>query len=119
MDINLTAIARSFRVYAIPTTLIATSLIMLWLLGPGSEPSPRSIEMMLQGVREKLRWFALLVLVAGVLGAIYSTWELHQWRQGKLSGGCHNCGGSTMHRSGRYGPYSICKMCGSKREGHH
>ncbi|MNR69357.1 hypothetical protein D3C85_1945410 [compost metagenome] len=44
---------------------------------------------------------------------------LYLWETGKLEGGCYSCGGPVSHKDGRYGPYSKCLICGSKREGWH
>lgn len=59
------------------------------------------------------------IAVAGLLWMAWRVWLLWRWENGDLGGSCHNCAGTMSHHTGRYGDYSKCRMCGSKREGHH
>lgn len=117
MDINITAIERLVRLFAIPA-----AWAILPLIGYAILPDPGNSSPVLAGMAQVFQPVGnvmLLVSLAGVAWIARRFWLLWKWESGDLDGGCYNCAGPMQHKDGRYGPYSVCMMCGSKREGHH
>ncbi|MCY1544850.1 hypothetical protein D9M68_807580 [compost metagenome] len=118
MDINITAIERNLRLYGLPAFLILIGLIGVILIDPSSAPT----NPMLQAIApiKKMAFYGAAGLGSfGALWALRMAWLEYRWSRGELDGGCHNCGGPMRHLDGRYGAYSKCLMCGSKRKGWH
>jgi len=117
MDINITAIERLARLFAVP---LATTILPL--IGYAILPDPGNSSPVLAGMAQVFHPVGKVLLLASLPGATWIAWRfwlLWKWESGDLDGGCYNCAGSMQHKDGRYGPYSVCMMCGSKREGHH
>lgn len=118
MNINITAIERYFRLFALPVFLMLIGLSGMMLF---SVPAPASnhASALLSNVGQILfPASAALTLVASIWTA-WNCWLLFRWERGDLEGGCNRCGGVMSHKDGRYGAYSVCKMCSGKREGWH
>lgn len=117
MNIDITAIERWGRQLILPVFGFVVGMIIM--VGVGRMQMATG---MLAGVAEVARmlfpWTVALPAVA-LLWAAHRVWQLWRWENGDLIGGCLSCGGPMSHMDGRYGPYSRCRMCGSKREGHH
>lgn len=117
MDINITAIERLARLFALPAAATLLPLIIFAVL-PDTDSSSQLLAE-LAALIHYIRGGLLLACLAGLAWAAKRCWTLWKWERGDLDGGCYNCAGPMHHKDGRYGPYSICLMCGSKREGHH
>lgn len=117
MDINLTAIARNLRLYGPPGAITAGGLLGTLLINPHPVgPAP----LMILAPLAKGMFIASLVAMAA--GSLWLAWRAvleWRWERGTLDGGCLNCGFVMRHLDGRYGAYSKCMRCGSKREGWH
>ena len=117
MDINITAIERLARLFAVP---LATTIIPL--IGYAILPDPGNSSPLLAGMAQVFQPVGKVLLLASLPGAAWVAWRcglVWKWESGDLDGGCYNCAGPMQHKDGRYGPYSVCLMCGSKREGCH
>jgi len=117
MDINITAIERLVRLFAQPA-----ALMIIPLIGYAFLPDPSSVSPVLAGMAQVFKPVGGVLLVASLAGSGWMARRrglLWKWESGDLDGGCDNCAGPMHHKDGRYGPYSVCMMCGSKREGHH
>lgn len=117
MDINITAIERLVRLFRQPAALMICPLIGYTFL-----PDAESLPPVLAGMAQVFHAIGGVLLLASLVGVAWSAkrcWTLWKWESGDFDGGCYNCAGPMQHKDGRYGPYSVCMMCGSKREGHH
>lgn len=117
MDINITAIERLIRLFTQPVALTIFPLI-----GYAFLPAPGNSSPVLAGIAQVFHSIGGVLLLASLIGVAWGAkrcWMLWKWESGDLDGGCYNCAGPMQHKDGRYGPYSVCIMCGSKREGHH
>ncbi|MGP3789798.1 hypothetical protein [Pseudomonas sp. B392_1p] len=117
MEINLTAIERNFRLFAGPALVTLVPTIILVTFGEVSQTNPYMV-----GLAAVLRPVFLGLAAIALMGVIWFSWRLwliYRWEKGDLNGGCNNCAFVVKHRSGRYGNYSECLNCGSKREGWH
>ncbi|MCM2317827.1 MAG: hypothetical protein NDI93_00680 [Pseudomonas sp.] len=109
------------RLFSLPLWVAFSGLIVGVLLSSAGQAATESATLAEVG---KLFWqVGWLIALAGVVAALgISLWRwglLYLWETGKLEGGCYGCGGPVSHKDGRYGPYSKCLICGSKREGWH
>ncbi len=118
MDINVTAIERNLRLYALPGALAVLGLIGVLLIDPSATSTDPNLKMVAP-VKRVIFCGAASVAGFGLLWALYNAWLEHRWQQGDLIGGCDHCAGPMRHLNGRYSAYSKCLMCGSKRKGHH
>jgi hypothetical protein len=117
MDINVTAIERNIRLFAGPVGLCVLGSVVILAAGQWAPTSP-----VLSGLKAISEMASLVGAVAAASGCLWGGWRLwllYQWENGLVDGCCYNCGGPMKHLSGRYGDYSKCLMCGSKRQGHH
>ena len=119
MDINITAIERLIRHLSVPVGMIALGIFLAVTFGQEETPGGSPVSVMLGGFWYALRWPAMGLVIFGASFGLWRLWQLYRWESGEVDGGCLNCGGPMSHKDGRYGPYSICRMCGSKREGWH
>lgn len=118
MNIDITAIERYFRLFALPVFLMLIGFIGMVLFS-GPAPAGGLASALLANVgRIFFPASAALTLVASIWTA-WNCWQLFRWERGDLQGGCNRCSGVMSHKDGRYGTYSVCKMCGGKREGWH
>lgn len=115
MDINITAIERNLRFYGAPAALTIFGLIGTLLIDPN--PSGPVPVMILAPLAKGVFLACAAATAAGALWLGYRAVLEWRWQRGALDGGCLNCGGPMRHLDGRYGSYSKCMMCGSKREG--
>lgn len=109
------------RLFGLPIFLGVGSLAVGLFLSMAGQSAAESAILAEVGT---LFWQAgRLIALAGVAAALglslWRWWLLYLWESGKLEGGCFNCGGPMSHKDGRYGAYSKCQICGSKREGWH
>ncbi|UIP85001.1 hypothetical protein [Pseudomonas phenolilytica] len=114
MEINVTAVERSVRLFALPTALMLLGLALLAFTGGAMD----TLSPTLETVIVPARWF--LAGLSG-LGALWFAWRLvllYRWENG-ADGGCHRCGGFVRHLEGRWGDYSKCMMCGGTKSGHY
>ncbi len=74
---------------------------------------------MLSAIWKPFMWLFIALEAVAASWVALTVWKLWRWESGGLEGGCVECGGIVRHRNGRYGPYSVCRMCGSKRSGWH
>jgi len=114
---DITVIERLVRLFAQPV-----ALTLFPLVGYAFLPNPGSSSLVLAGIAPVFHSIGGVLLLASLTGAAWVAWRLWllwKWESGDLDGGCYHCAGPMRHKEGRYGPYSICMMCGSKREGHH
>lgn len=118
VDINITAIERNLRLYALPGAMVVIGVVGSLLVDPNPAHTGTVVDMLEPAKRYVSLAFALVAL-AGALWGGYRAWLEWRWEQGMSSGGCLNCGGDMQQFEGRYGNYSKCLMCGSKRKGHH
>ncbi|WP_141124109.1 hypothetical protein [Pseudomonas marincola] len=119
MDINITAIERSIQLFAGPVIVIFGVMVAMWALSSGANSESKMVANIARGIWDMARWPLLAACVGGVVWFLWRAWQLYRWETGALDGGCMNCAGTMSHRSGKHGDYSVCNMCGSKREGHH
>lgn len=118
VDINITAIERNLRLYALPVAMMMIGVTASLLLDPVPARAGAPFGMLAPVMRYASLGFALLGL-AGALWGGYRAWLEWRWGQGLSEGGCLRCGGDMQHLDGRYGSYSKCLMCGAKRKGHY
>lgn len=118
MNINVTAIERNIRLYALPGLLTLIGIGTMLLIDP-SAASVRPFDQMIAPLKRGVFWVAVMLAVGGIVWSLYRAWLEFRWIRGELLGGCDNCGGPLRHLDGRYGAYSKCLMCGSKRKGWH
>ncbi len=112
MEINVTAIERWVRQLGVPVAASLLGLVLVWAAEVLSGmPAVRGLV-----TREVLLGVGLIPL-AGMIWAAWRVWQMYRWEVGELQGDCQECGGVLSHRTGKYGPYSQCRMCGKKREG--
>lgn len=109
---------RAFRLYARPILLIFIGLIGMGFVALTPD-SAGVFDQMLLPIKRTVFYGALAVSCGGFLWFCWNAYLEYRWARGELDGGCHNCGGPMRHLSGRWGSYSKCRMCGSKREGWH
>lgn len=115
----MTALARSFRLFAAPAALILFSFSVSLAIGSYTPDTNPIWDSMMQSIGPVLTWVSLTGLIAGGAWYGFNLWQLYRWERGNLEGGCDRCGGSVRHLNGRYGAYSKCKMCGGTRSGWH
>jgi len=118
VEINVTAVERAVRLFALPTALMLLGLILLAFTGGAMDTLSPMLRPTLEAVIVPARWF-----LAGLScwGALWFAWRLllmYRWENG-ADGGCHRCGGFVRHLEGRWGDYSKCMMCGGTKSGHH
>jgi len=114
---DITAIERLIRLFVAPAALAICPMIGIAVL-----PNPAKLSPMLAGMAQifvSMNLILALVSSAGLAWVVWRCWILWKWESGQRDGGCYSCAGPMHHKNGRYGPYSVCLMCGSKREGHH
>lgn len=119
MDINITEILKYLRLFGRPTVLTLAGLIGMALLANHAESTGGIAASVLAGVSRIFFPICAAIVLAGIAWLCWRLWLLYRWERGELNGGCHNCGGPVSHKDGRYGDYSVCIMCGSKRKGWH
>lgn len=118
MDINVTAIERNIRLYALPGLLTLIGISAVLLIDPAAA-STSPVDQIVAPLKRGIFWVAVGFIMAGIVWGLYRAWLEFRWMQGELLGDCDNCGGPLRHLDGRYGAYSKCLMCGSKRKGWH
>ena len=116
---NITLIERMLRLFAIPCFLVLSSMLGMAMLKGAAIPSNGHLSAIGSSLWEVLRWPLLGVFAWGLLWFLWNAWRLYRWESGEADGGCNRCGGPMSQMDGRYGPYSKCLICGSKREGWH
>lgn len=118
MDINLTAAARNYRLFAKPALITTIGVVGALLIVPDGPPTTQ-VEMLLARFQE---WvflgFSAMALI-GSAWAIYRGWLEWRWERGELDGDCKCCAGPVENRTGRWGDYCRCMICGSTQKGHH
>jgi len=68
-----------------------------------------------QALGTKLVWIAVVPFAIGVLSFIQRLQLLYWWHSG-ASQGCDNCGGPQDEKTGRFGPYRKCFLCGRTKK---
>lgn len=116
---NITMIERMLRLFAAPSALVLVSMLAMSMLHGEPGASTDLLSSLTSHLWEMLRWPLLATFAWGILWFFLNAWRLYRWESGEADGGCINCGGPMSHKDGRYGPYSKCLICGSKREGWH
>lgn len=116
MEINVTAIERNLRLYAVPASISLAGLVAMVLVDPGKQ-SATGMAALAVPIKQVLFLAAAATTLAGALWFGYRAWLELRWQRGAIRG-CDNCGGAMQHFTGRYGDYSKCLMCGVKRKGH-
>ena len=119
LNINFTALSRNLRLFAAPALLLAASLILSLCAASYTTGTSPVLDMLMHTFGRLLSWAALACFAVGGAWYGYNLWQLYRWERGDLIGGCAHCAGPMSHLSGRFGAYSKCKMCGSKRSGWH
>ncbi|MFJ5295623.1 hypothetical protein ACIQAL_03725 [Pseudomonas sp. NPDC088368] len=118
MNVDLTAIQRNVRLFALPISLITVGLIGM-LICAGHDDQTTPLAAMMTTVLQVAFWAALTLAAIGASWLARNTWLLWRWESGELVGSCTTCGGVMQHRNGRWSQYSRCNMCGSTRQGWH
>ena len=116
MDINITAIERSLRLYSAPGFLTLLGIVGLILIDPSGQ-GVSGVGVLAIPVKRFAFAAAGLIGIGGALWLGYRGWQEWRWERGELDGDCRECGGVVRHLTGRYGSYSKCMMCGAKRRG--
>lgn len=119
MEVNITALARNFRLFAAPVSLVLISFFVSLTIGSYTSGSNPILDAMMRTIGPALAWGSLAGLIAGGGWYGFNLWQLHRWENGNLEGGCDRCSGPVRHLNGRYGAYSKCKMCGGTRSDWH
>jgi hypothetical protein len=114
MNIEPNSTRLSISILGKPTVL-AIGIVFATGLDVANNP----MMLILNAVGTPVLWISIAAEVCAVLWAARNLWQLRRWMNGELVGGCVECGGVMHHLDGRYGPYSVCKMCRSKRGGWH
>lgn len=118
MNIDITAIERYLRLFGLPFFLIFVGFLGMALFS-GSAPTAGLATAVLANIGRMLFPASVALTIAASLWVAWNCWLLFRWERGDLQGCCNRCGGVMSHKDGRYGMYSVCKMCGDKREGWH
>ncbi|MFI8744494.1 hypothetical protein ACIGKL_04980 [Pseudomonas sp. NPDC077186] len=118
MNINITAIERYIRLFGLPAFLMILGLVGMAFFS-SKAPATDIASAVFASVVRLLFPASAGLTIAAALWLAWNCWQLHRWECGDLQGGCDRCGGVMSHKDGRYGAYSVCKMCGGKREGWH
>lgn len=102
MDINVTAIERNIRLYALPglLTFIGGSAVMQV---DTSAASTSPFDQIITPLKRGVFGVAVGFTIGGVVWGLYRAWLEFRWMDGKLLGGCDDCGGPLRHLDGRYG----------------
>ena len=99
------------------------AFVLIGLVGMVWSAEPSEVPPLLAGVIAPILRAVFLggtgFTAIGLTWATWNCWQLYRWETGSVVGSCTNCGGLLSHRDGRYGAYSVCKMCGAKRNGWH
>lgn len=111
-------LTRAFRLYGAPAFLMIVGLVGMAVIDP-APASTAGFEQMLLPLKRMVFFGACGATIVGAIWGAWSAYLDYRWTHGKLDGGCHHCGGPMRHKDGRWGAYSKCIMCGSKREGWH
>ncbi|MHB9798447.1 hypothetical protein ACYCAX_11615 [Pseudomonas sp. MT3] len=112
----MTNLPRFLRLNGRPVTLLLAGLAGAILIDPIASAPYEQISL---PFKRALYFGALSMTAIGALWCSWNAWLEYRWSRGELNGGCDDCGGHVRHLSGRYGAYSKCLMCGSKRNGWH
>jgi hypothetical protein len=118
MNLDLTAIQRNVRLFAVPILFSTMGLIGM-LICAGHDDQSTPLAMMMIGILGVAFWPCLALALVGAAWLARNTWLLWRWENGELVGSCTKCGGVMHHRDGRWSQYSRCNMCGSTRQGWH
>lgn len=118
MNIDITAIERYLRLFGLPMFLVLMGLLGMALFS-GPAPAGDLAAAVLANIGQIVFPASAALTMAASLWGAWNYWLLFRWERGDLQGGCNRCGGVMSHKDGRYGTYSVCKMCGGKREGWH
>ncbi|HCL3894716.1 TPA: hypothetical protein N2B36_006362, partial [Pseudomonas aeruginosa] len=113
MNINITAIERYLKLFGLPMFLALMGLLGMGLFS-GAAPAGSIAAAVLANVGVVLFPASAALTIAASLWLAWNCWLLYRWENGDLQGGCDRCGGVMSHKDGRYGAYSVCKMCGGK-----
>lgn len=116
MNLDITAIQRNVRMFALPILLSTVGLIGM-LICAGHDDQSTPLATMMTAVLQLAFWPALALALIGISWLARNTWSLLRWENGELVGSCTKCGGVMQHRDGRWSQYSRCSMCGSTRQG--
>lgn len=111
---NITNIERSWRLFVEPVMVVAGGMLGMLVASQVLMAKP-----VLAGAGQVVGLACGGLAVAGLIWMAWRAWLLWRWEIGDLDGACYNCAGVLSHHKGRHGYYSKCRMCGSKREGHH
>lgn len=111
---NITNIERDLRLFVEPVLVVAGGMLGMLIASQVLMARP-----VLAGAGQVVGLTCGGLAVAGLIWMAWRVWLLHRWEKGDLDGGCNSCGGIMSHFTGKHGDYSKCKMCGSKRQGHH
>lgn len=116
MNLDLAAIQRNVRLFALPILFSTVGLIRM-LICAGDDDQRTPLATMVPRILQIAFWpsFALALIGASLLAR--NTWLLWRWESGELIGSFTRCGGVMQHRDGRRSQYSRCNMCGSTRQG--
>lgn len=118
MNVDLTSIRRGIILFSWPITLAVAGLIGMAACA-GYDDHSTALAVMVSGILKPMFWAFIVLEVVALIWLAYNVRQLWRWENGELVGGCVDCGGTMQHKDGRYGHYSVCRMCSSKRNGWH
>lgn len=75
MNINVTAIERNIRLYALPGLLTLIGIGTMLLIDP-SAASVRPFDQMIAPLKRGVFWVAVMLTVGGILWSLYRAWLL-------------------------------------------
>lgn len=102
-----------FRLYLIPCLLLISAFVSLWLFGNiiPSHLAQSDILLSLANTSYNLSpWVSSGLSIASLVTFALSSYKLWQWERCK-GDFCTHCGGITVFKYGRYGPYFHCTAC--------
>lgn len=118
MDINITEVERGLRFFGGPVCVTVVGLAGMAFVDQVTDIQG-SFAVMVHQVATVAFLGMLAIFALGIAWTMRRGWLLYRLQRGDLVGNCQSCAGPMAHHSGRYGAYSKCLICGSKREGHY
>lgn len=105
------------KLYLAPTLLLVASILSLWIFGdliPDYLSHSKLFVPLANTVKQFTGWVSISLTLTAILWYTSSTYRVWRWQrcEGDL---CYTCGGITVYKVGRYGPYFHCIACGKNR----
>lgn len=105
------------KLYLAPTLLLFYSFLTLWIFGdviPDHLSQSKLFVPLAITIEQFAGWIYVGLFLIALSYYISSTYRLWRWHrcEGDL---CYTCGGITVYKVGRYGPYFHCIACGKNR----